>query len=648
MRARLLALAQRAGAYGGHPLALPVSALLSVLLLLPMIHAPYAGDDVYTTEFRGYAKLVHHSFWHEVFQTAYDFVTKNGRPQPLAPIYGLSVLRLSGEHSGAFHFALLLITALSLFLLGKLLIRLGLSRGETTLALLLSAGLVQFRLYHDPLQTFAAPMQLVLIFTLVSLLYFERYLRLGRRRDIVLSTLALLPSLLIYELGYPLVLLHVGLALMDRRGRAAIRAALGPLALTALFCLFSYLARRHSQTDPTGYAVGGGPWTAVRVWVLQLFPPLPTSSIIFDPTAVTGDLTKPELLAATWRALFAATAVVLLTLAAIARPARPGRAGTAVAMLAVGLWVLPPTTLALAPKYQVELGPGRGYIDVLVQGFGVAILITMAVVALARRAQARSGWALAGTLASVGVAIGLLAGITGFNNIRVVAVQEPVRETRSLVVDAARRGIFKTTAPGTPTLFFTVQDLGWTLPQFYANVNAPWASLMLATNDGRVLSTRLQDLQVAEPPLNCGVPLPGTLAGDCSPVPGSAAWVRVRVRGRDTGGSVLIVPFARVGTSRYREKPARTIYAYNEGPGTDVAPPLVVGTTAKNRPWTSKGLTWSKVRGGDGWALYRVNPPARDRPLAGSVNDAFGAIDFTALGPPALRARIIGTKGLLP
>jgi len=627
-----------------HRLVMPLGALLVVLFLLPMLHAPFAGDDVYVSEVAGYADVLGRSWWTELWELVKEMVVTRGRPQPLASFYGPSMMHLLGDHAAAYHAYILLLTALAAYLLGVLLIRLGLSRSTAFLAIVLGTAFVQFRRYHDSMQSYVGLIQILMILTFLSLLAFQRYLEGGRRKDLVLSVLVFLPAPLLYEVAYPFVALHLGLALLDRRGRAAVRAAAPLLALGIGFVVLSYVMRANAQTDPEGYYVGGGPWAIVRTYFLQLFPPLPTSSILFDPGAVAGGVTKPELLAATWRGALTGILAVACVWTAVKRPAATAaRAVPAAIVVGLGLWFVPPLLLSLAPKYQTELGAGRGYLVVLMQGFGVAVLLALGAVALARRAALRSGHALALALVTIGGLAALGGGVTGFNNIRVVAVQQPIAHTRDVVEAAADRGAFKQ-LPGDPTLFFLGRDLGWTLPPLF---EAPWASIMLAQRDGRIFDTRLQDTNAAEPPLNCprgDKPIPS----DCAPVTGSAAWVRIRVRARERGGSVLIAPLDRVRVSGYRNQRVTDLIAYTEGPEKLPPPPRIIGLRTVTKAWDSAKLQWTELRHGDGWALYRTTTLAGDRPLVATIDDALGAVDFQAAIAPAQQAAILGTKNLLP
>jgi hypothetical protein len=54
------------------------------------------------------------------------------------------------------------------------------------------------------------------------------------------------------------------------------------------------------------------------------------------------------------------------------------------------------------------------------------------------------------------------------------------------------------------------------------------------------------------------------------------------------------------------------------------------------------------VSGGDGWAIYTARIEGRQPPIASTLDDPNGRLDFTNLGPPDQIVRVYGTKRLLP
>lgn len=92
----------------------------------------------------------------------------------------------------------------------------------------------------------------------------------------------------------------------------------------------------------------------------------------------------------------------------------------------------------------------------------------------------------------------------------------------------------------------------------------------------------------------------------------------------------------------------RQLRAFVEEDNAPARPPTVTGTTAGGSPWSSARLSWRRVTQGDGWAIFETSITDRPLPVASTLDDPRGAVDFTALGTPDQIVRIYGTRHLLP
>jgi hypothetical protein len=387
------------------------------------------------------------------------------------------------------------------------------------------------------------------------------------------------------------------------------------------------------------YHVGGGPWAALRTYFVQLFPPLPTTSISFDPS-IAGAPTPGELAGAAWRGLAVAAAVALLSVWALRERAAVKATGSIVA-LGFALWLAPPLLLSVTPKYQAELNAGRGYLPVLIQVFGVAILLTCGLRALLRAAAARSRPALAATIAAAACVLGLAAGVTAFNNLRVLGILQPDREARALLEAGVQHGAFAAVPAGASVLFVD-RDLAWS-----SGVNLydiPWQALMLANRTDRSYDARIEP--AAAPDARPCPRAPTFAQTPCAELADDVVWVSARER--SDGGTVVVAPAGDARTIRGGVVDGE-LRAYRELIGsTTPQPPRLVGATSRGTPWTSSAVTWRRLRAGDGWALYAGRLAAGARPLASSVVDPRGQLDFTAMPAPPARVRLLGSRRLLP
>ncbi len=620
---------------------------LVAVFMQPAIHAAYRADDTWNSVVRGKLTLVGVPLPEHLWQTAEHFFTSTGRPNVLGTTQGLFTAWFFDPHVVAYHAFIVVLTAIAAGVLYALAREFGLTRGGALLVVVLVAGAIQFRSYHDAALGYSGSMQIVIIFLLLSLILFMRALRRDDGRLMVASVLLFLPCPLIYEGAYPMVVLYLGIALMERRGWAAVRASLPFLALGAIFVGISLVGRAMAPSVVPGYEVGSSPWAALKTYVIQLFAPIPASNVFFAADygsflPIGGNPTKAELLGAAWRglAIFALVLVLSLRLAGHdGAKLPPARTLWGLATCGALLWITSVLVISAAPKYQTELVAGKGHLPTLVQVFGWGLLATAALLALLRTARGRSTTAVRVVAGVAAALLGFAAGVVGFNNMRVVALETPIAETRALLERATADGVFAN-LPRDSSLIFTTRDLRWSTGS-WAQVPDAIESMLVQRGEGRRLDGR-----IVEPTDRFDCPRSRTFPpADCEPLAPVAAWVRVRAR--PGGGSVVVAPFKSDPDDLPALAPALLIRAYVED-DEKVSPPRLVGRDAAAQPWRSNRLRWREIDHGDGWAIYQAPMAGRLTPLGSSLDDVAGKIDFTAPLTPDQIVRIYGTKRLLP
>ena len=594
------------------------------------------------SEIRGDAEGTGISLFQHIRESAERFFN-TGRPNFLGIAQGETTAFLFGDHPVAYRLLLIALSVAAAGLLYVLVRQLGMSRPAALLTMVLLAGSIQLRSYHDPVLGYWGTTQLVLIFTLASVIVFHRALRDENRRLFWISVALFVPAPLLYEAAYPLVAMHLGVALIERRGRAALRASAPFLVIGVGFVLLSLYLRRTAVVIPQGYDVGGSPLDALRVYVVQLFAAIPASNLFFKADhgafiPLGAGPTAAELVAATWRGLVVFGAVALLSWRLATRRSLPEpRTLGALAIVGGLLWTTSVMIISTSPKYQTELVPGRTHLPSLFQVFAWAMVASAALFALLRVAVRRSRAAvLLVTLSCAGL-LGLAAGMTAFSNVRTVALEIPVTEARGLLERAAGDGVFGA-LPEEGTLLFAGADLTWGTGSWFQSPGS--LESMLMDKEGRRLDGRIV------PPadrFDCAVS--GKFPPEeCEPVGAAAAFVRVRPR--QTGGTVVVASIP--GRARVPQRAvAQRLRVYETSESGTPRPPVISSLTTRGRVWTSAGLTWRTVETGDDWAIFEATlPPAT--PVLGSAFTAPGVRDFYALGPPNEIVRIYGTKRLLP
>jgi hypothetical protein len=622
--------------------------LLLALFLSPALHGAFRGDDTWNSVIRGQMELNDIGLPRLIWDSLDNYLTSSGRPNVLAVIQGTFVVWLFDQEV-PYHAYLVAVTLIAAGVLYALARELGLSRWAGLLVITLLAGAIQFRSYHDGLLGYSGTIQITVALMLGSVLFFMRALRRDDRRLLILSVLLFLPCPLLYEGTYTLVAVHLGVALVERRGWAAVRVALPFLVIGAAFVVLSYILRLSAPSVVPGYEVGSSPMEALRTYFVQLFAPLPASNLIFKADygaffPIGGNPTKPELLAAAWRGLAVFAVVLLVALHLTGRDGGrlPSRA-TIRSMAVIGglLWVSSIVIISLAPKYQTELVAGRGHLPVVVQVFGWALVAAAVLFALLRSAIGRSRTAVLAVAVSAAGLLGLGAGMVGFNNMRVIGLEAPVKESRALLEDGADAGVFANVETD-GSLLFSYRDLGWPTGRFNQVPDA-LESLLINETDRRY------DGRIVPPPETFDCPTSDSgLPADCEPPDESAAWVRVRPRA--DGGSVVVasVPDVAAGRAAFRATTQDVRTFVREDNGAQVRPPKLVGVTERGTPWTSSRLSWRRVAGGGEWAVYDASVRDGPLPVASTLDDPRSNVDFTALGGPDRVVRIYGTSQLLP
>jgi hypothetical protein len=612
------------------------------VFLLPVIHAPFFSDDITYSEVAGYRRLTGKSFLGLDAEQVWNFVVHGGRPQIFSGGPGYPALSLLGQHPTAYHAYLLGLTALDGAVIYGLLRRLRAPAAAAALAIVLGAAWMQFRIYHDSMISFAGLMQLITALVAASVWCFARWLDEGRRRDLVLAVALFFVACGTYEVAYSLCLAHVALAFAQRRGRAALRAVAPIVGVAVVFVLATVVLRHVADAVAYGYSVGtGGPWTILRTYAVQLVSPLPAMSIVGDPS-IAGDPDRGELFASVWRGVAVAGGVAVLGAALARRRVR----WAPIVAVGAGFYLGPPVLLSFAGKYQVELSTSTAYLPVLMQVFGLAILATAAFGALLQLAAGRSRAMVAAVIAAAAAFAGLSGGATAFNNIRVIGIIQPDRAARQLVEAAAGRGAFDA-LPARTSVFFSDNDMVWEGPTTF--LGYLYAQLMLAEKTGSAYDARV--LPAPGPgfvPGSCPrSPNPIQQQSICAPPAKRAAWARVRLR--PDGGTVIVAPLANPSPTGFPSSTSKArLTVYRQADGSRPDPPRLTGRTADQQPWTSAGLRWRRLAGAKTWALYSLNVGSGPRPIASSLDDDHGFINFLAMPAAPQRARLMGTRHLLP
>ncbi|HXO17509.1 MAG TPA: hypothetical protein VN909_05015 [Candidatus Dormibacteraeota bacterium] len=313
------------------------------------------------------------------------------------------------------------------------------SRSLANLAALIAVGLLVERGYHDPILSYNAMPQVVALLVLCSIMAFRHVLK-GETGAWSVASIALYAlAALTYEDAYGLALLYPLLATAARRTWRDVLRVSGPyLLIAAALTLFGLTARAIAHVPAySPYGLNPAAGAVLRTVADQIGAALPLGYYLFDPSHIfsrngfydfyNNAPVQPLLFVA-----FAlAAAFALADAASESVDVRPAiAAGAAVTILAAA-------PIALLVKYQSELRPGLGYLPVLYEELGLALVLAGLAVLTMR--QTRRRWWQAGWVAAIAV----VATIAQATNVRVVREGWAEMEARAVLERQLDDGLLK-------------------------------------------------------------------------------------------------------------------------------------------------------------------------------------------------------------
>lgn len=408
----------------------PLVALLGLaaLGLAPALGAGYWAEDIYYSAMIPANPILHDSTWLAETSDQVRHSLLVGRFYPITPVITAAAFALF-RSVVAYKAYIVGMTLVDVVLFYALVRRLTGRKGFALLAGMMAVGLFQFRLSVDPILGYYGQIQWVIAAFLLSLIWLRRHLAGGRPAWLGASAGAYLLCTLAYEMTYTLAAIPLFLILRARPGRRAGLAMAAPFVASAGFSAgMTILVRRLHPSDNYVHTTDLDPVRALGSFLCQVSAGLPLSYYLADPLRLFG---RGRGLAAwvDWLLQPGVIAVAGLGLAVTFRTLRKARRaatdlGPVDDRTLVGLGLLlatcPAVLTAISPYHRSYLGPGVGWIGVMVQYYGVALLL-----ALGAWRAARAGWG-GGPFARrkcLAVALGLAAvlGITHRSNVEVVA-----------------------------------------------------------------------------------------------------------------------------------------------------------------------------------------------------------------------------------
>lgn len=610
--------------------------LLGALILLPAVHTTFRFDDSVMYELRSGVLQADGRTVGEYVGDEVGKLFSTGRAHPLGIVLVAVPLALS-DHPVAYKWYLIATALLAALLLFAVVRRLGIPKPAALAGVALFTGLVQFRFYHDGLLGYSGLVQWSVVLLALALLAWLAYERGGGRQRLITSVVLWTACLLLYDGNLPFLAVMVAVVAVSRKTWRGFGRGVAVFAVPAFVAALAEVVLRATGSEAIqGYSPAFSLGRVVRTYAAIVVGSVPGSYALWDPDGLMGDWSGVELLAGLWRGA-AVAAVVGLVVWRTSLTAMPRRALASAALLGLALWLTPGALLSLAPKYQDELLMGKTYITAPAGTLGVSVLVlcgSLALVSWARRRGSAPGVAVA-ALALVCAVVGAAVAFTWTANLRVVAIEQAMTRTRSLLHGALRTGVLRG-LPEDATVVALNRDLNW-YPYNYT-ANTKWFGGVTLHRTGVRYDMRV-DQGFEAPACERTSAWPHRR---CEPPAAVGGWLAVRPY--DGGGAAIFAasPDGQVGDPM---APAVLLRVFAEG--RSARRPVVTGTMPDGTPWTSEGtVSWQVVGRGSGGILFEGVPESR--PAVSTVNVPYPSVDLVDPDPPPVRARTLGQGRLLP
>jgi hypothetical protein len=414
-----------------------VIAALCAAVIAPSLWSGWLADDAYYSALDGILGADRISLWQAMVHAFHLWFFGSGRFYPLLIVEKYTVFSI---FTSLFAYKLLLVLGtVAVIELFRRCVAAYASRGLANLAALIALALLVERGYHDPILSYNAMPQAVALLMLGSIMAFRHVLK-GETGSWGAASLALYASAaLTYEDAYALALLYPVLAISARRNwRGALRASGPYLLIASALILFSLAARAIAHVPAySPYGLNAAPDAVLRTMADQIGAAFPLSYYLLDPSHIFSRNGFYDFYnnAPVQPLLFMAFGLAAaFALGDAARESVDVRAAIAAGGAAMILAAAP---IAPLVKYQHELRPGLGYLPVLYEELGLALVLAALAVLTMRQSGRR--WWQAGWV----VAIAAVATIVQATNVRVVREGRAEMEARAVLERQLADGLLK-------------------------------------------------------------------------------------------------------------------------------------------------------------------------------------------------------------
>jgi len=349
-----------------------LSVIFNVLVLSNLLQSDYFGDDLYNFQVPGAVPLIFHSVFDLTKHYFMEWVNTNGRFFPGA-WYGYYIFYIF-DTIYSYKLFLLSVTISGIALFSYLIYLLSKDRYLSLLFLFSTPIFFQYRFYHDPMLSFNGLMQVLFIYTTLSLIFLTKYLQGSPKYHYYISLFFFTLSLLTYEISYlfiffyiPIVLSHIKL---KQNFIKIFHLAVPYIAILCLLTLFTLYLRSNAAANGGAYVPNWDTLAILKTYFNQTISVLPTSYSV-----ATGNISTFYHFI-TFRDIAILLFFILIYLYSISFKEQKVLNKNLI-LLGVLIIVLPGLLICLSPRYQQQVSFGVAYLPIYIQSFGASLLLAL-------------------------------------------------------------------------------------------------------------------------------------------------------------------------------------------------------------------------------------------------------------------------------
>ncbi|MRN54371.1 LamG-like jellyroll fold domain-containing protein [Paenibacillus monticola] len=449
---------------------------LNIAVIYPMIFSGYISDDSINSFAYGIAHEKSISILEFYNSINLSWMKNEGRFFPLA--FYMYFLFFVIKSVVVYKISILIMVLINISLFGFFIKLLTRSTLLTMISLVLPSWLFQFRMPHDPILGFHWLLELVFLLTLSSLIFLFYFLKSSKYKYIFysLSIAMYLISILIYEITYLFIVLHLVLILIysSKKSLKAYVTQLFPyimvLSIVGGISVVLRIIKRIAETsiNAVTYEPNFDMGKYILTLLKQIYASFPLSYLSFNPANLQY-LKNADRSSVIISAIFIILINFLIFRNLLKKRDTPFKTSYKVLLvIGISFLVLPNVLVALSPKYQQEIAWGYGYLPVYISYFGLIMILLSGILVVFKKIGSNGRKMVLFAFMIVSIILGILNFIN--NSVVVRELNRTYLYPREVIQNSIKGGLFSELPENSKLIVDIVYP--WDVTAFY-NIYSP-------------------------------------------------------------------------------------------------------------------------------------------------------------------------------